>query len=268
MNKLLTAGLVAAVAMTSANASQCGNGGFYVLGNFGISSNQMKYKNNLDDQKGVMDYRTLLQDLPKMMKFNVQNGGNENIAGYTELFNYKDLDNNKLKLDITKKSLKKRKGIFLFELGFGYDFRINDVMMGIDINFGKYFGNVKKKTNMLALTNYLKAEDLNHPKVNTITDAHHVVNVVNDRTRGSGYIEDQKSDIDAHLDDRSYVKTATIVDAKAKMYDPNSEYVLKLKNKYLICLMPRLGCLISSELEVYITANDTMIQQAEAGNLQ
>ena len=245
MNKLLTAGLVAAVAMTSANASQCGNGGFYVQGNLGISSTQMKYQNNLKDQKGVINYR----ELSKMQKFTIQNGESANLLEGAHCYNYTDLSRNEAKIDVTKKSLKKRKGMFLVELGLGYDFRINDVMIGFDVNFGKNFGNVKKKTDKLAMINYTKAEGL-QKAISTVDTANNAANVPGTTGR-SPYIENQSTAIGTTgFDAKYYVKEDDIKNA----YDPESTYEMKMKNKYFISLMPRVGYLVSPEFEIYLTA--------------
>ena len=89
MNKILAAGLIAAVAST-ASFAQCGNGGFYVGANAGIAFTKMKV--NATDE----GYRT-----------------------------------------------SKKKTKFLADLVFGYDHRINDVMLGADLTVGMQFGKTK-----------------------------------------------------------------------------------------------------------------------------
>lgn len=86
MNKILAAGLIAAVAST-ASFAQCGNGGFYVGANAGVAFTEMKV-NATDNEH--------------------------------------------------KTSKKKTK--FLADLVFGYDHRINDVMLGVDLTAGMQFG--------------------------------------------------------------------------------------------------------------------------------
>lgn len=93
MNKILAAGLIAAVAST-ASFAQCGNGGFYVGANAGVAFTKMKI-NATDDA-----YQT-----------------------------------------------SKKKTKFLADLVFGYDHRINDVMLGVDLTAGMQFGKTKKDVN-------------------------------------------------------------------------------------------------------------------------
>lgn len=94
MNKILVAGLVAAVAST-ASFAQCENGGFYVGANAGVAFTKMKIATN---------------------------------AKYTE--------------NGTEKSaaVNKKKTKFLADLVFGYDHRINDVKLGVDLTVGMMFG--------------------------------------------------------------------------------------------------------------------------------
>lgn len=94
MNKILAAGLIAAVAST-ASFAQCGNGGFYVGANAGVAFTKMKVGTNEDNK----DYR-----------------------------------------------INKKKTKFLADLVFGYDHRINDVMLGVDLTAGMMFGKTKVNT--------------------------------------------------------------------------------------------------------------------------
>ena len=87
MNKILAAGLIAAVAST-ASFAQCGNGGFYVGANAGVAFTKAKMVS--DDAKAS-----------------------------------------------------KKKTKFLADLVFGYDHRINDVMLGVDLTAGMMFGKTK-----------------------------------------------------------------------------------------------------------------------------
>lgn len=89
MNKILAAGLIAAVAST-ASFAQCTNGGFYVGANAGVAFTKLKA----------------------------------------------DVD--------SRGSVSKKKTKFLAELVLGYDWRINDVMLGVDLTAGTMFGKTKK----------------------------------------------------------------------------------------------------------------------------
>lgn len=104
MNKILAAGLIAAVAST-ASFAECGNGGFYVGANAGVAFTKMKV--SASDKIDVVD---------------------ENETKITPSFS-------------------QRKTKFLTELVFGYDHRINDVMLGVDLTFGMMFGKTKRMYN-------------------------------------------------------------------------------------------------------------------------
>ena len=97
MNKILVAGLAAAV-ISTASFAECGNGGFYVGANAGVAMTKIKVS-----ASGV-----------------------------------KDSNGDDLKATVNKKKTK-----FLGELVFGYDHRINDVMLGADLTFGMMFGKTK-----------------------------------------------------------------------------------------------------------------------------
>ena len=138
MNKLLTAGLVAAVAMTSANASQCGNGGFYAGVNAGLAFSKAKVKKEAhtyaaDEVYGGEDtkWKVAADDADisgansKLIKVSHANARSELMEG------------------LLKASKKKTK--FLAELVLGYDFRMNDVMMGAELLVGGVFGSNKLK---------------------------------------------------------------------------------------------------------------------------
>lgn len=101
MNKILAAGLIAAVAST-ASFAQCGNGGFYVGANAGVAFTKMKI-NSATTYAGSAGHA----------------------AGESC-------------------SVSKKKTKFLADLVFGYDHRINDVMLGADLTFGMMFGKTKK----------------------------------------------------------------------------------------------------------------------------
>lgn len=104
MNKILAAGLIAAVAST-ASFAQCGNGGFYVGANAGVAFTKMKI-NSATAYTGT------------------------GLAGDTHKAG-------------ESCSVSKKKTKFLADLVFGYDHRINDVMLGVDLTFGMMFGKTK-----------------------------------------------------------------------------------------------------------------------------
>lgn len=98
MNKILVAGLIAAVAST-ASFAQCGNGGFYVGANAGVAFTKLKVAS----------------------------------VGKTA--------------DDKNASVNKKKTKFLGDLVFGYDHRINDVMLGVDLTAGMMFGKTRTQYN-------------------------------------------------------------------------------------------------------------------------
>ena len=101
MNKILAAGLIAAVAST-ASFAQCGNGGFYVGANAGVAFTKLK----------VASATSYVSDTT------AHKAGNSC-------------------------SVNKKKTKFLADLVFGYDHRINDVMLGVDLTAGMMFGKSK-----------------------------------------------------------------------------------------------------------------------------
>ena len=121
MNKILAAGLIAAVAST-ASLAECGDGGFYVGLNAGLSFHKAKVK----AEKHEYDAAT-------------------NEYGYTgETVNDKGLrvEDANSRSDAFVKGMKKtnRKTNFAAELVLGYDFRMNDIMMGVDLTLGSTLG--------------------------------------------------------------------------------------------------------------------------------
>lgn len=131
MNKILVAGLIVAVASTGSFA-QCGNGGFYIGLNAGVAFTKMKTKTAGET---------------------VAVGGK--YLGESIYVSGTDDDDSELAANVTKVSGaiadeakgSKKKGKFLAELVLGYDFRVNDVMMGVDLTFGSQFGKNKKTGN-------------------------------------------------------------------------------------------------------------------------
>lgn len=119
MNKILAAGLIAAVA-SSASFAECGNGGFYIGANFGLAFNKTKIKTS----------KTNYANKAEM-------SGTETTEGKAAIYN-------KTSESIASAArMNKKKTKFMAELVLGYDFRLNDVMMGVDVTFGTMFGKQK-----------------------------------------------------------------------------------------------------------------------------
>ena len=141
MNKILAAGLIAAVAST-ASFAESGNGGFYVGANFGLAFNKTKIKTS--------GHTYATGD-----KLYGQNVGDSN----------KDKAITKASTEIASSAKQnKKKTKFMAELALGYDFRLGDVMMGVDLTFGTMFG----KQNLRAKSQSATAAD---PSVPTAHDS-------------------------------------------------------------------------------------------------
>ena len=119
MNKILAAGLIGAVAST-ASFSECGNGGFYVGANLGLAFNKTKIKAS----------KTNFGNKAKM-------SGTDTAEGRAAIYNTTSESIAKAA------SMNKKKTKFMAELVLGYDFRLGDVMMGVDLTFGTMFGKQK-----------------------------------------------------------------------------------------------------------------------------
>ena len=146
MKKLLATGLIASVAMSSAESSaSCGNGGFYVGANFGVAFSKAKatnekktdYKNN--DKFCGKDSGWVVAALEDAAKKITEAHANA-FSGFEE----KALSEGKAN---------KKKTKFLAELVLGYDFRLNDVMLGVELNVGGIFGSNKLRSGKLDITN-------------------------------------------------------------------------------------------------------------------
>ena len=142
MNKILVSGLLVALSFPLTEAEACGNGGFYVGVNAGVGFTQAKYRNSVAEQEDVWDL-----------------AGKE-VQVYTKSGKqyYKADDLADGETNVTGRSLKKNKTKFLAELSLGWDHRYNDVMFGIDFNFGMKFGKSKKTAKGLAISENYNAE--------------------------------------------------------------------------------------------------------------
>ena len=142
MKKLLATGLIASVAFATAESSaSCGNGGFYVGANFGVAFSKAKattekyvYTANDKYYGGESTGWT----------FGVINGGSKIITTVGANARSVIAANN-----MGKSSKKKTK--VAAELVIGYDFRLNDVMLGVELNAGGIFGANKFKSDEITV---------------------------------------------------------------------------------------------------------------------
>ena len=136
MNKFLTCGLLASVAITATNVSSkdCSNGGFYVGVNAGLAFNKTK-----TSTKGN---RYFVGD--RYGGSSTDNVDDSSGAGTKTLV---DEEVTEISESIAKThKISKRKTGFLAEVVLGYDHRFNDVMMGVDLTFGTTFGKTSLKS--------------------------------------------------------------------------------------------------------------------------
>ena len=245
MKKLLATGLIASVAMASAEASNnCGNGGLYIQGSFGVSMTKMKYKNNLEPQYNVL----IAEEFANMgcLVF-VDNNLNLLAQGYA----HRDINTvPQARTDVAKNTLSKSKGVFQCEFGVGWDYRLGSAMFGITVSFGKNCGNVKKKEKGLQLGKYLSGSVL-PTAVATLNNA--ALNLTGFR----GNIRGQFPYVDnaaayAQGQNPAFVPLALL--ENQKFYERDLELEFKCKNKYYISIMPKFGVLVNPSLELYVTA--------------
>jgi opacity protein-like surface antigen len=132
MKKLLATGLIASVAMSSAESSaSCGNGGFYVGANFGVAFTKAKATTEAHTYTATEKFGGSEVN----WAIDTENANDKKIAqGHANA--YSKQINEMLKT-------KKNKTKVLAELVLGYDFRLNDVMLGVEINVGGIFGTNK-----------------------------------------------------------------------------------------------------------------------------
>lgn len=292
MRKLLVAGAIASVALSSANA-ECVNGGFYIQGSFGISMTKMKYKNNLEPQyrllkKGETDKMEHFKVIPSNIVNNFgsqnativaitlnpgnYNAGNHNVVpGFEDCVWWDDARFFHAYTDATETSLRKRKGMFQFELGLGIDKRIGDAMIGIDVNFGKNFGNIKKKVKGLAYRKYADSDDVNdglnplaNSNISAMANNHYGCLFISKAT--TDRYPDYAAGINAALDVGGPINANVLNAVLARtvlnvsvlnglhLYDPDFALEFKCKNKFYISIMPRLGMLLNPRTEIYVTA--------------
>ena len=134
MKKLLATGLIASVAVASTESSaSCGNGGFYVGANLGLAFSKAKatneaYEYAATDKFGGSEVAWAI----------TTEGNNEKKITQAHANAY-----SKQIVEMLQNSKKKTK--FLAELVLGYDFRLNDVMIGVELNAGGIFGANKLK---------------------------------------------------------------------------------------------------------------------------
>lgn len=139
MKKLLATGLIATVAMASTEVSACGNGGFYVGANLGMAFSKAKATNEKytygPDDQGE--------------KYAGEDSGWEiHVADDNNAHKYipQAVANSRSALTESAMVNSKKKTKFLAELVLGYDFRMNDVMIGVELNAGGVFGSNKLKS--------------------------------------------------------------------------------------------------------------------------
>ena len=250
MKKLLATGLVASVAVTAAQAETCRDGGFYVGVNLGANFGKCNYKNDIEDQDGVLD----VTDISSLKYYNKTGGKDDSKGKYYKRADVKD----KLKRNVSAFSASKSKTRFLGEIVVGYDFRIGDVMIGCDVAFGSTFGKVKKESAKgVALRN-------GYTKVSTIPDAaatsEEVIGVPPNGADGTeAYSGDNyaatagdvikptgENDIKAAISEKEL--------AAMTKADPTSSMTVRFKNKFGFSIMPRVGYLITPDFEIFATA--------------
>ena len=132
MKKLLATGLIASVAMSSAESSaSCGNGGFYVGANMGVAFT--KAKATFEAKTDYKDNNPYGAEASGW-KIGAMNANNKNITAVAAN------KRSALAVEALKNSKSKKKTNALAELVLGYDFRLSDVMIGVELNAGGIFG--------------------------------------------------------------------------------------------------------------------------------
>ncbi len=236
MKKLLATGLVASVAVTAAQAEACRDGGFYVGVNFGANFGKCKYSNDIEDQEGVLD----LAALAEQKKAKKTNNSADHDAEKGE---YYKLDYVKAsKKNVSAFSASKSKTRFLGEIVVGYDFRIGDVMLGVDVAFGSTFGKVKKESAKgVALKNgYSKADSVAASQIDGVyTEGHW--------SADGGYEKPGNNNV-VKTDDAQLSNTINNV------FNSTSQMTVRFKNKFGFSIMPRVGYLITPDFEIFATA--------------
>ena len=248
MKKLLATGLIASVAFATAESSaSCGNGGFYVQGSFGLSTTKMKYKNNLDPQYNVL----IAEEVEKMQISDLYYQHNQpDQQALGSVYKFASLSSYTANTNATKTSFNKRKSLFQGELGFGYYKEFgSEFVIGLSLNVGKNFGNVKKKEMGVALArNYMK---LSHDLVEYAG--------AGDFDGADGLVVKRHAS-PPYSDERISIVGGEAIVALAKfggdvlLYQRDLELELKCKNKYYVSIMPRFGILVNPKLELFVAA--------------
>lgn len=136
MNKFLASSLIATglLAITNVSSETCSSGGFYMGVNAGLAFSKVK--------TSTSPYRYKTGDVIPGTEVNVQ----ENSGSVVDDVRERAITAVSESIAKTHK-VRKRKTSFLAEIVVGYDHRLNDVMMGVDLAFGKTCGrqNVKSK---------------------------------------------------------------------------------------------------------------------------
>ncbi len=248
MKKLLATGLIASVAFATAESSaSCRNGGFYVQGSFGISTTKMKYKNNLDPQYNVL----IDEEVEKMQVTALHLNHNQNYEQTLgEVYKLASLSSYTANTNATKTSFNKRKSLFQGELGFGYYKEFgSEFVIGLSLNVGKNFGNVKKKEMGVALKhNYMKLS-------NELVERANAGNF--NGADGQAIIKhalSPYSDEEVDIGGGEPVVDLNHFGDDVVLYKRDLELELKCKNKYYVSIMPRFGILVNPKLELYVTA--------------
>ena len=249
MNKLLTAGLVVTVAMTSSNASQnqCGLSGFYAELSAGLAMSKMKYKNDIEQLK------VLYQKEPFMVKITSEDesgmGEGTNTEGAIkpnvgDIFYYKD----ELEVLDLKNQLQKKKSNFLCELGAGYMYKCGRFEFGLGINLGKVFGVTKKKIENLALTTkYLQEDALkNVVKLREGLKLNYL-KVVGDTTS-----EVDATDSGTTADQVTSDLLNLINGTTNPLYPYGREFTIKCKNKVYVEFAPTIGFGLTGNVSLYV----------------
>ncbi|MBQ9335357.1 MAG: porin family protein [Alphaproteobacteria bacterium] len=251
MKTLLATGLVASVAVTAAQAETCRDGGFYVGVNFGANFGKCNYKNDIEDQEGVLDITNI-----SLLKYYENTAGSNAAKG--KYYKRSDVKDN-LKRNVSPFSASKSKTRFLGEIVVGYDFRIGDVMIGCDVAFGSTFGKVKKESakGVALINGYQKVSDIpaTAATVEAVTgqayDRGHWGDAAGNRIALTPAPE-EGDDITGPADIKGSIKETALT--AMKYADPTSSMTVRFKNKFGFSIMPRVGYLITPDFEIFATA--------------
>ena len=251
MKKLLATGLIASVAVASTESSaSCGNGGFYIQGGFGLSLTKMKYKNNLEPQHNVL----IQEEIGAMPMYQLKSAGNQAIM---IVYKAQDIYSSQAHMDADKTSVGKSKGLFQFDFGFGVDKRFGQAVFAITFSFGKNFGNIKKKEKGMAMhANYIPSSiiEVGNNRFAPLSPQNCTQACDLNRTeifqRGpGGYVVNPELTDAEQLFSKDYIDNLL-----TRCYSRDLELELKCKNKFYIGIMPRVGVLLTPELELFVTA--------------